>query len=110
VRSTTLFRSTISLKRFIHQVECNLLKNAHDQASIRWFRGDDTYLCRGVQIRSESDRIRSDFGTKIFISDWPDKGQSCFVVGSDYSFDSSIGRHFVSFLTYISCFYIYLVK
>jgi hypothetical protein len=27
-----------------------------------------------------------------------------------YSFDTSIGRHFVSFLTYISCFYIYLVK
>jgi hypothetical protein len=27
-----------------------------------------------------------------------------------YSFDNSIGRHFVSFLTCISCFYIYLVK
>jgi hypothetical protein len=27
-----------------------------------------------------------------------------------YSFDTSIGRHFVSFLTCISCFYIYLVK
>jgi hypothetical protein len=27
-----------------------------------------------------------------------------------YSFDSSIGRHFASFLTCISCFYIYLVK
>jgi hypothetical protein len=27
-----------------------------------------------------------------------------------YAFDTSIGRHFVSFLTYISCFYIYLVK
>jgi hypothetical protein len=27
-----------------------------------------------------------------------------------YLFDTSIGRHFVSFLTCISCFYIYLVK
>jgi hypothetical protein len=27
-----------------------------------------------------------------------------------YWFDTSIGRHFVSFLTCISCFYIYLVK
>jgi hypothetical protein len=27
-----------------------------------------------------------------------------------YSFSTSIGRHFVSFLTCISCFYIYLVK
>jgi hypothetical protein len=27
-----------------------------------------------------------------------------------YSFDTSIGRHFVSFMTHISCFYIYLVK
>jgi hypothetical protein len=27
-----------------------------------------------------------------------------------FSFDTSIGRHFVSFLTCISCFYIYLVK
>jgi hypothetical protein len=27
-----------------------------------------------------------------------------------YSFDTSIGRHFVSFLTCISCLYIYLVK
>ena len=27
-----------------------------------------------------------------------------------YSFDTSIGRHFVSFLTCISCFYIYLVE
>jgi hypothetical protein len=27
-----------------------------------------------------------------------------------YSFETSIGRHFVSFLTCISCFYIYLVK
>ena len=27
-----------------------------------------------------------------------------------YSFDTTIGRHFVSFLTCISCFYIYLVK
>jgi hypothetical protein len=28
---------------------------------------------RGVQIRSETDPIRSDFGTKIFISGWVDK-------------------------------------
>jgi hypothetical protein len=28
---------------------------------------------RGVQIRSETDPIRSDFGTKIFISDRIDK-------------------------------------
>ena len=27
-----------------------------------------------------------------------------------FSFDTSIGRHFVSFLICISCFYIYLVK
>ena len=27
-----------------------------------------------------------------------------------FSFDTSIGRHFVSFLTCVSCFYIYLVK
>ena len=33
----------------------------------------------------------------------------CNAVVAD-SFDNSIGRHFVSFLTCISCFYIYLVK
>ena len=27
-----------------------------------------------------------------------------------YLFDTSIGHHFVSFLTCISCFYIYLIK
>ena len=61
---------------------------------------------RGVQIRSESNRIRSDFGTKILISDWIGLIK-LFRTRTDRT---SIGRHFVSFLTSISCFYIYLVK
>ena len=32
------------------------------------------------------------------------------LLSQHYSFDTSIGCHFVSFLTYISRFYIYLVK
>ena len=42
VRSTSL-PSTISLKKFFHQVALELSKKSH-QASMRWFRGYGTYL------------------------------------------------------------------
>ena len=34
--------------------------------------------------KSESDRIRSDFGTKIFISDWIELIKLFRIVGSDF--------------------------
>jgi hypothetical protein len=86
--------------------------------------------------KSDPNPIRSDFGTKIYISDRIDKvvsqsdRTSIFEIkwinypriiakinypcisrlSLHFSFDTSIGRHFVSFLTCISCFYIDLVK
>jgi hypothetical protein len=49
----------------------------------QWFAVAPT--TRGVQIRSESDRIRSDFGTKIYISDRIDKVVSqSDRIGSDF--------------------------
>jgi hypothetical protein len=70
-----LFWLEFSLQLYIELTERNILLHFLSCRSNLFHSSaqETRYSLLGVQIRSETDRIRSDFGTKIFISDRIDK-------------------------------------
>jgi hypothetical protein len=62
----------------------------------------------GTTVKTNKDRYKSWQGKEQ--DSRPNWIKASSRLSLHYSFDTSIGRYFVSFLTCISCFYIYLVK